>query len=87
MSDTYQAVLGLDVYVLQITQSVQDVASEYNRPSAVFRPYLGLDGDMWCALYGENLAVGVAGFVASPEAAMRAFDEEWVKTRGEQEKK
>lgn len=33
--------------------------------------HLTLDGDKWCALIGENLQVGIAGFGDDPIAAMR----------------
>ncbi len=55
----------------------QGAALEYTRPCVLFRPTLGLDGDKWCALYGPNLAEGVAGFGDSPEAAMADFDRAW----------
>lgn len=48
------------------------------RPCMKWRPRLFIDGNQWCALYGENLQDGVAGFGDSPEAAMLAFDREWV---------
>mgnify|MGYP001589925005 CR=1 FL=1 len=47
------------------------------RPSVLFRPRLSLDGDQWCALVGECLQDGVAGFGGSPDAAMRDFDRAW----------
>jgi len=47
------------------------------RPSVVWRPRLYRDGDQWCALYGENLQDGCAGFGDTPEEAMAAFDAEW----------
>ena len=47
------------------------------RPSVVFRPEVYPDGNKWCALYGENLQEGVAGFGDSPDEAMRAFDVAW----------
>lgn len=50
---------------------------ESARPSVLFAPALSLDGDKWCALYGENLQEGVAGFGDSPDEAMRAFDVAW----------
>lgn len=53
-------------------------ASEMQRPAAVFRPALTIDGDQWCALYGDNLQDGVAGFGDTPDAAMRAFDLAWL---------
>jgi len=52
-------------------------ASLQQRPSVLYRPGLTLDGDQWCALYGENLQDGVAGFGDSPELAMQAFDAAW----------
>ena len=49
-------------------------AIEQQRPSVLYRPALTLDGSQWCALYGENLQDGVAGFGDSPAAAMADFD-------------
>jgi hypothetical protein len=50
---------------------------ERQRPSVLYRPRLSLDGNMWCALYGENILEGCAGFGPTPAAAMKAFDEAW----------
>lgn len=47
------------------------------RPSVLFRPKLSRDGNQWCALYGDNIQSGVAGFGNSPEKAMAAFDDNW----------
>ena len=47
------------------------------RPSTRHRPRLSIDGDQWCALYGDNLQDGVAGFGKSPELAYRDFDRAW----------
>lgn len=47
------------------------------RPSTIHRPRLTADGTSWCALYGENLQEGVAGFGDTPEAAYRDFDRAW----------
>ena len=52
-------------------------AQELLRPSIQLRPGLSIDGNQWCALYGENLQDGVAGFGDSPDAAYRAFDTAW----------
>ena len=46
-------------------------------PSVLFRPRIYIDGDKWCALYGDNLQDGVAGFGSTPEAAMADFDANW----------
>lgn len=55
------------------------VMMEHIRPSVLFKPQLSLDGNKWCALFGDNLQDGVAGFGDSPALAMNAFDVEWVK--------
>lgn len=52
-------------------------AEAYAAPSAIYRPALTIDGNQWCALYGENLQDGVAGFGDTPAAAMLAFDNAW----------
>ena len=64
-----------------ISHSVQIVqqeyciaASEQQRPSVLFRPTLSRDGNMWCALYGDDLHSGIAGFGETADKAMRAFD-------------
>lgn len=48
-------------------------------PSVLYRPRLSRDGNAWCALYGEDLQLGVAGFGKSPAEAMAAFDAAWVR--------
>lgn len=50
---------------------------ELVRPSYLYRPKLSIDGDKWCALYGENIQDGVVGFGPSPDSAYRAFDLAW----------
>lgn len=59
-------------------QEFSCAGAEMQRPSVLFRPGLSMDGDQWCALYGDNLQDGVAGFGDTPEAAMRAFDRAWL---------
>lgn len=54
-----------------------EVASEQMRPSVLMRPAISIDGDQWCALYGENLQDGVAGFGDTPAKAMTDFDKNW----------
>lgn len=44
------------------------------RPSVLYRPTLSADGNMWCALLGDDLQSGVAGFGETPDKAMAAFD-------------
>ena len=60
-----------------VAQDFTIAASEQRRPSVLYRPALSIDGNQWCALYGDNLQDGVAGFGSSPEAAMADFDKAW----------
>lgn len=69
-------------YADQIRNSFQEVARELARPSTIHKPKLVIDGNQWCALYGEDLHDGVAGFGDSPELAMADFDKEWHKKIG-----
>lgn len=50
---------------------------ERMRPSVLFRPALSLDGNMYCALYGEDLMNGCAGFGETADAVFRDFDKNW----------
>lgn len=47
------------------------------RPSVLWRPALSLDGNMYCALYGDDLMSGCAGFGSTAEEAMADFDKNW----------
>jgi hypothetical protein len=66
-------------YFMMAGTEIQQTAAAHAEPSAIYRPKLSIDGNQWCALYGENLQEGVAGFGDSPAAAMRAFDVSWHK--------
>jgi hypothetical protein len=46
-------------------------------PHVLMRPRVFPDGNMWCALLGDDLQMGVAAFGDTPEAACVAFDEAW----------
>ena len=58
-------------------QEIYSVSHEWQRPSVLFRPKLQIDGDHWCALYGDNLVEGICGFGRSPAEACAAFDKAW----------
>lgn len=61
-----------------LTQALaQDAERERLRPCVIYRPALSIDGDQWCALYGNNLQDGIAGFGSSPASAMLDFDKSW----------
>jgi len=58
-------------------ESIQQAAYCYSTPSAIFRPRIFIDGNQWCALYGDDLQNGVAGFGDSPANAVHDFDRSW----------
>lgn len=64
-----------------IRNAQMNTALMQQSPSVLYRPKLSADGDKWCALYGDNLVSGVAGFGDTPAAAMFAFDEAWISER------
>lgn len=51
---------------------------EQREPFILLRPSLFVDGNQWCALYGEDLQRGVAGFGDTPEAAAADFNKNWI---------
>ena len=60
-----------------VAETFSGAAFEQQRPSVLFRPQISKDGNQWCALYGDDLQNGVAGFGDSPDLAMRDFDKNW----------
>lgn len=63
--------------VEHIKQEFMNAAFELQRPCVIFKPDLYPDGNMWCALFGADLATGVAGFGDTPANAMYDFDKRW----------
>lgn len=61
-----------------------EAAAMRTYPSYMLRPRLSIDGNQWCALYGDNLQDGVAGFGDSPFEAFRDFDDNFIKKLPEQ---
>jgi hypothetical protein len=90
ISEAFQEAIGQQVHYLAL--SIEAVRTEYGqaadtqrvaaletmRPSVIYRPAISIDGSQWCALYGENLQDGVAGFGDSPALAMADFDANWI---------
>lgn len=65
-------------YIAEVAAAhYRDMTDRLSEPCAIYRPKLSIDGNQWCALYGENLQDGVAGFGASPELAMLDFNQAW----------
>lgn len=82
MSDNFEAVrIGIENSFNMAGHIVMEQAGavgyEMCRPSTLFRPRVFIDGDMWCALYGDNLQDGVGGFGKSVAEAMADFDKNW----------
>ncbi len=65
------------------TENIRGMLADYSAPAVMYRPALSIDGNQWCALYGDNLQGGVAGFGDSPEKAMRDFNRAWYAALGE----
>lgn len=57
--------------------SIQQAVCDYGLPSAIYRPRVFKDGNMWCALYGVDLQDGVSGFGDTPAAAVADFNACW----------
>ena len=47
-------------------------------PSAVRRPQLSIRGDLWIALLGPSVEKGIVGIGPSVQAALRAFDAQYL---------
>lgn len=52
-------------------------AMEQQRPFVLLKPRMFPDGNQWCALYGDDLQEGVAGFGDTPASAAANFDLNW----------
>jgi hypothetical protein len=69
---------NLDPYVNEVAaQHYRDLTDHMTQPSVLYRPGLSIDGNQWCALYGEDLQSGIAGLGDTPEMAMRDFNRNW----------
>ena len=62
---------------MRYTECVERIMEEHTRPSAIYKPKVYLDGDVWCALYGSNIQEGVCGFGGTPADAVGDFDKSW----------
>lgn len=69
--------MNLSFYFENAMSAIAQAASCHEEPSAIYRPKIYMDGDQWCALYGDNLQDGVCGFGDSPALAMNDFNKNW----------
>lgn len=77
MTDDYGISFAVDMVKTVICEEAAIVRGALTAPHVLYKPSLFPDGDKWCALFGDNLQVGVSGFGDTPAAAMAAFDHAW----------
>ena len=76
-TDSHYAMNAIAHWAEQAGQAAIQAAGQHERPSVLYKPRIFVDGNQWCALYGDDLQDGVAGFGDSPEDAMWNFDKAW----------
>lgn len=64
-----------DAYIARA--AICEAAAFLSAPHTRMKPRIFPDGNMWCALYGEDLQEGIAGFGETPAAACADFDKNW----------
>lgn len=79
VADVARSAFDISWPIEHIKQEFIAAAHQMQRPSVLFRPTIMADGDKWCALLGDDLAVGVSGFGDTPDEACAAFDQAWWK--------
>jgi len=77
--DAIKQAFDISYVAVRMVEAIDIARYEMTRPSVLFRPNLSLDGNKWCALLGENLQEGCAGFGDSPSLAMEDFDKQFAK--------
>lgn len=60
----------------------QEISGLHATWFSVLKPKIFQDGTAWCALYGDDLATGIAGFGPTPAKALLAFDKAMCSERG-----
>jgi hypothetical protein len=79
-SISHQALMVGEAYRMAASEH-QEVAMQLKRPFMLLKPKIMRVGNQWCALYGDDLQVGVAGFGDTPEKAAQDFDKNWLNAR------
>jgi hypothetical protein len=67
--------ISTDAYIARM--AIVEACAFIQAPSVLYKPAIFKDGNQWCALYGENLQEGVAGFGDTPWLACQAFNLAW----------
>lgn len=65
-----------EAYTIQVAicEEAAIVRAALTAPHVLMKPAIYPDGSQWCALLGEDLATGIAGFGATPADAVTDFD-------------
>jgi len=70
---------GVVDYAATAVEQMEHYCMEHpGSPSALRRPQLFFRGDLWIALLGPNVEEGIAGIGSTVEAALRAFDAQYL---------
>lgn len=67
----------MDSLIKKLHEDAVKILEVQSRPSALYKPLLYRDEGHWCALYGQNLQEGIAGFGVTQEEALVDFDKQW----------
>jgi hypothetical protein len=78
-SDSSMAANAICHAASMVQEEFRAAISHYTQNHILYKPRLFIDGNQWCALFGDNLQDGVAGFGDSPAEAMWDFDKQWHK--------
>ena len=72
-----------EAYIVQVAicEEAAIVRDRLTAPHVLLKPSVYSDGNAWCALLGDDLQVGVAGFGDTPELACADFDKNWREQR------
>lgn len=74
MTDISNAAYIIQVSVCEAAGLIQHAVTA---PHILMRPRIFPDGDMWCALLGDDLQIGISGFGKTPREACADFDDSW----------
>lgn len=78
-SDYWMNRANQDTVIINFTQEAQINYWALRQDMAItesLKPRLFIEGDKWCALYGDNLQDGVAGFGDTPLLAILDFNKQ-----------
>jgi hypothetical protein len=75
--------LSNDAYIVRVAiiEEAASIRAALTAPHVIYKPALYPDGTKWCALFGDDLMSGVAGFGDTPAEAMADFDKAWTAAR------